>query len=31
VIGFVHIGTAQIDVPDRERPALADLLSTWTA
>ena len=31
VIGFVHIGTAQIDIPDRERPALADLLSTWTA
>jgi nitroreductase len=31
VIGFVHIGTAQVDVPDRERPALADVLSTWTA
>ncbi len=31
VIGFVHIGTAQIEVPDRERPALADVLSTWTA
>ncbi len=30
VIGFVHIGTAQIDVPDRQRPALADVLSTWT-
>lgn len=31
VIGFVHMGTPQIDVPDRERPALADVLSTWTA
>lgn len=30
VIGFVHIGTPQIDVPDRERPALADVVSTWT-
>jgi len=30
VTGFVHLGTPQIEVPDRERPALADLLSTWT-
>ena len=30
VIGFVHLGTTQIDVPDRERPALSDLLSHWT-
>ncbi|SFR85719.1 Nitroreductase [Dyella sp. OK004] len=30
VTGFVHIGTPQIDVPDRDRPVLADLLSTWT-
>ncbi|WP_114239899.1 nitroreductase [Dyella sp. C9] len=30
VIGFVHIGTPQLDVPDRERPQLADHLSTWT-
>ncbi|OOG66038.1 nitroreductase [Rhodanobacter sp. B04] len=29
VIGFVHLGTPQMDVPDRDRPALADLLSTW--
>lgn len=29
VIGFVHLGTAQIDIPDRDRPALAELLSTW--
>jgi len=31
VIGFVHIGSSQIDVPDRERPALADVVSTWKA
>jgi len=30
VIGFVHIGSTQIEVPDRERPALADVVSTWT-
>ncbi|RDI97772.1 nitroreductase [Dyella solisilvae] len=30
VIGFVHIGTPQLDVPDRDRPALADVLRTWT-
>lgn len=30
VIGFVHLGTPQIEVPDRDRPALTDLLSTWT-
>ena len=30
VIGFVHIGTPQIDVPDRDRPVLAELLSSWT-
>jgi nitroreductase len=30
VIGFVHIGTSQIEVPDRERPLLTDHLSTWT-
>lgn len=29
VVGFVHLGTPQIDVPDRDRPALADLLRTW--
>lgn len=31
VVGFVHVGTPQLDVPDRDRPALDDLLSTWTA
>lgn len=30
VIGFVHIGTPRIDVPDRDRPALDDLLTTWS-
>lgn len=30
VIGFIHLGTPQIDVPDRDRPALTDLLSSWT-
>jgi nitroreductase len=30
VIGFVHMGTPQIEVPDRDRPALADVFSTWT-
>jgi len=30
VVGFVHLGTPRIAVPDRDRPALADLLSTWT-
>lgn len=31
VIGFVHIGTPQSDIPDRDRPALDDLLSQWKA
>lgn len=30
VVAFVHLGTPQLEVPDRERPALDDLLSTWT-
>jgi len=30
VTGFIHLGTPQIEVPDRDRPALADLLSMWT-
>lgn len=29
VIGFVHIGTPQITIPDRDRPALEDVLSEW--
>ncbi len=31
VIGFVHLGTPQIEVPDRDRPALTDVFSTWTS
>jgi nitroreductase len=30
VIGFVHIGSTQIEVPDRERPQLDQVVSTWT-
>lgn len=29
VIGFVHIGTPQTEIPDRDRPAVDDLLSQW--
>lgn len=29
VIGFVHIGTPQIEVPDRERPTVDEVFSTW--
>ncbi|WP_458069645.1 nitroreductase family protein [Rhodanobacter sp. BL-MT-08] len=29
VIAFIHMGTPQIEVPDRDRPALKSLLSTW--
>jgi nitroreductase len=31
VIGFVHVGTPQADIPDRDRPVLDDLLSQWKA
>lgn len=30
VIGFIHVGTPQIEIPDRDRPALADVFDTWT-
>ncbi|MGA0585936.1 nitroreductase family protein [Dyella sp. KRB-257] len=30
VIGFVHLGSVQMAVPDRERPALGDLLRDWS-
>ena len=30
VTGFVHLGTPQVDVPDRLRPALDELFTTWT-
>lgn len=30
VVGFVHLGTPKIDVPERERPDPADLISEWS-
>lgn len=30
VVGFIHIGTPTADVPERERPDPAALLTTWT-
>lgn len=30
VVGFVHIGTPCIEVPERVRPTLRDVVSTWT-
>ncbi len=30
VVGFIHIGTAKLEVPERERPDPRDLISTWT-
>ena len=30
VIAFVHIGTAQESVPERTRPALADVVGEWS-
>lgn len=29
VVGFIHIGTPKLDVPERERPDAATLLSDW--
>jgi nitroreductase len=29
VVGFIHIGTAKLDVPERERPDVRELLSAW--
>ncbi len=31
IAGFIHIGTAQMDAPERERPDAAALLANWTA
>ena len=31
VAGFIHIGTPQLDVPERDRPDAAALLSDWRA
>lgn len=30
IAGYIHIGTPKLDVPERERPDPADLLSDWT-
>lgn len=30
VVGFVHVGTTEMDIPDRDRPALDDLVSAWS-
>ncbi len=30
VVGFIHIGTASLDAPERERPDPATLLSDWS-
>ncbi len=30
LIAFVHIGTPALEMPERDRPALADKLSRWT-
>jgi nitroreductase len=30
VAGFIHIGTAQAEAPERDRPDLATLLTDWT-
>lgn len=30
IVGFVHIGSHTLTVPDRERPRVADVVSTWT-
>lgn len=30
VVGFIHIGTAKLEVPERERPDPRTLLSEWT-
>ncbi|MNV21461.1 putative NAD(P)H nitroreductase YdjA [compost metagenome] len=29
IVGFIHIGTPKLDVPDRERPDPATLLQDW--
>ena len=29
IVGFIHIGTPKLAAPDRERPAVADLLTDW--
>ncbi|HEX7112259.1 MAG TPA: nitroreductase family protein, partial [Mizugakiibacter sp.] len=29
VVGFVHVGTPQGEMPERKRPALAEIVSAW--
>ena len=29
IVGFIHIGTPKLQVPDRERPDPATLLEDW--
>lgn len=31
VVGFIHIGTPKLEVPERERPDPRDLLTAWTS
>lgn len=31
VVGFIHVGTAKLDAPERERPDVDALLSEWQA
>ena len=31
IVGFIHIGTAQMEAPERDRPDAASLLSDWQA
>ncbi|HMH69454.1 MAG TPA: nitroreductase [Pinirhizobacter sp.] len=30
IVGFVHIGTPVMDAPERERPAVDEVVSSWT-
>lgn len=30
IVGFIHIGTPQVEAPERERPDPVELLSDWT-
>lgn len=30
ILGFIHIGTAQTDAPERPRPSVSDKLTSWS-
>ena len=30
IVGFVHVGTAVMEAPERERPAVDEVVSSWT-